>query len=111
MLRTFEYYLSKHNIENQQRNLFQSIEPNFLNIPYILPYNAYQKPVGVFSVDNTGKDWDPGASGSLGVHQSCFPLALRQNGQSSSSWSVVPRPVASGNFEENANSQSPAQPW
>lgn len=51
---TFEYYINKHNVEHQQRNLFKSIESNFLNIlDLIYPRFYYMKPVGVFSVGNT----------------------------------------------------------
>lgn len=84
---TFRHYINKRKAENQQRNLFKSIESKFVKHSWLqissplLPYNAYQKQGGIFSVDNTLRKtgiWE--SQVALEFMQSCFPLIRRQPG-------------------------------
>lgn len=74
---TLGYYINKHKAENQQRNLFKSIESKFLKHTWpqtsspLLPHNAHQQPEGGFSMDN--------ALGKTGIQEPQEILGLPWN--------------------------------
>lgn len=86
---TFRHYINRRKAENQQGNLFKSIESKFVKHRWLQissplsPYNAPQKQGGgVLSVDNTLRKtgiWE--SQVALDFMQSCFPLTLRQPGR------------------------------
>lgn len=89
---TLGYYINKHKAENQQRNLFKSIEPKFLKHTWpqtsspLLPHNAHQQPEGGFSMDN--------ALGKTGIQEPQEILGLPRNSVSLNSEAVWPKTVA-----------------